>query len=312
MKQLSFYFLLISILLTLSCQKEPIEAQVDAPVQEPLLDDELTHLPLPPEGCKITKTTYKGLVFEGYENRWDPEIITLDDGQKVPIQTFYTNTYTYDQQGRIEQIYQQFPNNYYSLQRFTYTANQVSIHFDFFTSETKQPTVNTETMQLNERGLRDRFPNMGMGQPHIIYNQDDQVLNMSPDRPGITHVYEQGNLVAEIELQSWGRRADSTWFGYNILRNRVTYETRRPNLPVIQSFYGRSSRNLPLKEVKEQEFWPGVSLDLVYQKTHTYHYDQQGQVRRRITHGKRLKASWPLEDDPYGVGVTDFEYECPK
>lgn len=49
----------------------------------------------------------------------------------------------------------------------------------------------------------------------------------------------------------------------------------------------------------------------VYQKIYTYTYDKLGRVKRMVVNGKALNQGWLIADDTYGVGVTDYEYECP-
>lgn len=92
---------------------------------------------------------------------------------------------------------------------------------------------------------------------------------------------------------------------------RFDYNLNRPNLPVIDQFRGQLSRNLPTKEVWEMHQSSQFPNGPVYQKIYTYTYDKLGRVKRRVVNGKALNPGWLIEDDTYGVGVTDYEYECP-
>ncbi|MGM9509266.1 hypothetical protein ACS5NO_16135 [Larkinella sp. GY13] len=297
---LSILFLLSLLAMALSCKKDR-DLHPNGWVTDP------TNLPQPPKGCKIVRTTYKNpSVGRTGDQLWEPETVTLDDGRKVPVSCVTKTTCLYDNQNRIVEIRSQYLDNQYWLFKYTYTSDFV-ITYQEYSGKTK-PYIEIDTTSLNDQGLINR--RQGLGEPYYFYNQDDQLVDREPDRPGQSQVYIDGNMVEYVVYQSWGMR-DGEWFAYDRFLQRYSYLTTRPNLPVIHQFRGNESRNLPLKEIWQLESSPDFGTQQVYQKTYTYWYDQQGQVKRRIVHGKPLIGGWLIEDDLYGVGVTDFEYECP-
>ncbi|WP_421826432.1 hypothetical protein [Larkinella sp.] len=299
---LSILFLLSLLAMAISCKKDR-DLHPNDWVTDP------TNLPQPPKGCKIVRTTYKD-PSDGRTGDllWEPETITLDDGRKMPISCVAKTVYTYDKQGRIIEIHTQLLNNLYWLYKYTYTTDFVITYQEYLALRATKPTIEIDSTSLNGQGLINRY--RGSGESYLIYNQDYQLVDDSPNRPGYTQVFVDGNMVERVEYQSWGMR-DGEWFPYDRFLQYFTYILPRPNLPVIHQFRGNESRSLPLKEVWQLESSPDFGTQKVYQKTYTYWYDQQGQVRRRIVHGKPLIGGWLIEDDLYGVGVTDFEYECP-
>lgn len=275
----------------------------------PGLVADATTLPQPPQGCRIVRTTYKDpSVGRTGAELWEPETIKLDDGNKIEVSCVSKTTYTYDQQGRIVETRSQLLNNLYWLHRYTYTPTALIGYQEFLAKGATKTTILNDTTSLNERGFISRFK--GLGEPYWFYNQDDQLIDTDAERPGLTRTYVDGNKVEHVEYQSWGMR-NGEWFAYDRFLKRFSYNLSRPNLPVILPFRGRESRNLPTKEVWHLEASPDFGTRTVYQKTYNYLYDKQGQVRRQVVYGKPLIGGSLIEDDLYGVGVTDYEYECP-
>ncbi|WP_421826433.1 hypothetical protein [Larkinella sp.] len=297
----SILFLLSLLAIALSCKKDR-DLHPNGWVTDP------TNLPLPPKGCKIVKTTYKTpSVGRTGDQLWEPETVTLDDGQKVPVSCVGKMSYKYDAQNRLMEVHEELLFNQYTLHRYTYTPHYLIDYYELFAKGDAKPTIRIDTTSLNDQGLVSRYG--GVGDPYLLYNQDRRLVDDSPTRPGETHIVIDGNLVEYVVYQSWGLR-DGEWFAYDRFLKRFTYLAMRPNLPVTHPFRGDESRNLPVKEIWQLESSPDFGTQTVYQKTYTYWYDQQGQVKRRIVHGKPLIGGWLIEDDLYGVGVTDYEYEC--
>jgi hypothetical protein len=243
-----------------------------------------------PPGCRIVKTVYKGY-FNSTSQRIDPEIITLDDGRKVEVSLFSTDYNKYDAQGRIFEIRTEYGNGRKFLDPFNYSNNMLIVKRNFLTY--------TDTLILNAAGfIKLKSPNSTR---EIQYNQDGQVINKyaSPG-PELANRYENGNLIWEADIQRSDYIADQT----------VTYkyDLTHANLPVIYQYYGKSSRNLPIEALRNACCDFGGAL--VYRKTFTYTFDERGRVKRRVTHGTGYNQ-WLITDDPGGIGVTDYEYECP-
>ena len=297
MKTTLFSLSFILLAWVLGCKKPPVQDQIDP------------NPPQPPANCRIVRTTYKTPTI-GLDPKSpliiEPEMITLDDGEKIQVSLITKKTYRYDNQSRIVEIRGQNLNTYYN-EYFIYTDNYVIQRIEYTVVGSSTPNILLDTIQLNGQGLVSR--QRGLGDPYLLYNADKQPIGYI-DNPGNTHMYENGNLKEVIENASWiERNGQSTPTDYML--RRFSYNIDRPNLPLVYQFRGQLSRNLPIKEIWEMHQSSQFPDGPVYQKIYTYTYDKQGRVKRRVVNGKALNSGWLIEDDTYGVGVTDFEYECP-
>lgn len=236
----------------------------------------------------------------------EPETITLDDGEKIQISLITRKTYKYDGQGKVVEILGWNLSTYYH-EYFSYTDKYVIQRIEYTAVGNSTPNILRDTIQLDEQGLVSR--QRGLGDAYLLYNTDKQPVGTSY-YPGKTHVYENGNLTQVLKNATWVQRnGQSVPVDYQL--NHFSYNLSRPNLPVIYQFRGQLSQNLPTKEIWEMHQSSQFRDGPVYQKVCTYTYDKQGRVKRRVVNGKALYSGWLIEDDTYGVGVTDYEYECP-
>ena len=280
----------LSLTVVGSCKKDP-------PVEEPAPNL---------ANCRIVKTTYKTPTIGFKDNQiLNAEQVKLDDGSKVNVGTVTTSTYFYDEQNRINQVLKKYISDHQE-EEYIYYADFL-IHTDKYTSVMSGKVFNRrDTIPLNEKGRATRAS--GLGSAYFGYNADGQLLSGYIPRP--THQYENGNLVRRIENASWEER-NGTWVPTtDYILKRFTYDLTRPNLPVVYQFWGKASRNLPLEEIWETQQGADFPSGPVYRKTFTYTYDKWGRVKRRVAHGIPLVRGWLIEDDSYGVGVTDYEYSC--
>lgn len=281
----------------LGCKKPLVQEQIDP------------NPPQPPANCRIVRTTYKtptmGLNPKSPFIK-EPETITLDDGEKIQISLITRKTYKYDGQGKVVEILGWNLSTYYH-EYFSYTDKYVIQRIEYTAVGNSTPNILRDTIQLDEQGLVSR--QRGLGDAYLLYNTDKQPVGTSY-YPGKTHVYENGNLTQVLKNATWVQRnGQSVPVDYQL--NHFSYNLSRPNLPVIYQFRGQLSQNLPTKEIWEMHQSSQFRDGPVYQKVCTYTYDKQGRVKRRVVNGKALYSGWLIEDDTYGVGVTDYEYECP-
>ncbi|AQG78471.1 hypothetical protein [Spirosoma montaniterrae] len=278
--------------------------QVQLPVTPPPPDEPAPNLAT----CRIARTVYKNpTIGLKPDEIIDPETVKLPDGSTIRVSTLRTTSYQYDEQGRIREIYVKRLKGSYS--RYVYEYKNGGVYtFERHASADLDPLiVQTDSVQTNEQGLIIRP--RGFGSVSFFYNQDGQLLNNYPSYLPYTHQYVDGNLTEELLFASRWQR-DGQWQGYDRQYLRYRYDLNRPNLPVIHQFLGKPSRNLPLEETQEIQNGSQYPNGLAYRKQFAYSYDRWGRVRRRIIQGKALVNWWLLEDDTYGVGVTDFEYAC--
>ena len=300
----------------ISCKKEVEEIKPPVVVSPPVSTTPIATTPTSPTtvlltnyppGCRIARTIYKTLTV----NRdkaiiFDPETVTLEDGRKVEVSTTIIAQYLYDAKGQITDRKQKMILGSWNF-NYTYTSTTLYIRNESKRDDEQMSVIGTDTLRLNERGYILRLDSKP-SPPLYIYNQEGQRISKYGNVPAIFNQYQNGNLTREV----------ATGVGYTVNGQRVDmpdnvytyrYDTLRPNLPVIYQFEGKSSRNLPIERI---DYASDLPSGPVYRKSFTYFYDSVGRVKRRITYGKALNPQWGLEDDLYGIGVTDFEYEnCP-
>ncbi len=266
--------------------------------------------PLPPKGCQIVRTILKNPTIGRAKNLiLAPEIITLDDGSKVEVSQVGDATYRYDMQGKIVEIRDQAPGGSYFLYRYSY-GSQLIKYTEAFGASVMPPSLytNRDTVGLLDNGFQTYLSRDG--KPVFTYNADGQLVSTNIVRPSTTNRYENGNLVEQIHQASWiEENGQLVPVDYQL--RQFTYNTSRPNIPVVLQFAGKASQNLPTKELWSMRRSTQFPDGPVYQKTFTYIYNPLGLIKRRITHGTQLYAGWLIEDDLYGIGVTDYEYKCP-
>ena len=234
----------------------------------------------------------------------EPETVTLDDGSKMQVSAVIKTTYKYNVQGKISELREQLLAGDYRSTRYAYTPTTLLINVETFAYQiSSKPYTTLDTIQLNEQSLISRYS--GLGEPYLLYNTERQLIGTSY-HPGKTHMYEAGNLTQVMENALWVEQ-NGQLVPTSYLLKQFTYNSTRPNLPVVEQFRGQPSRNLPTKEVWQVS---DITGGPVYQKTFTYTYDKLGRVKRCVAHGKALNPGWLIEDDTYVVGVTDYEYEC--
>ncbi|MCY7357223.1 MAG: hypothetical protein LH609_07075 [Rudanella sp.] len=99
--------------------------------------------------------------------------------------------------------------------------------------------------------------------------------------------------------------------GFGTLSIRFEYYPSRPNLPELTPFKGRTSQNLPSKRIQASIGSVLHPIGDVFQENFYYEFDARGRVKRRITYSYLLNPGWRYQTDNGGIGITDYEYECP-
>ena len=259
-----------------------------------------------PPGCRIARTIYKiptiGLKSDQF---LETESITFDDGKRIQIGRVQTTTYNYDNRERITDMQTMFVTNSYIKYKYVYTPTTFYTITEYTAQGEITPNLLRDTTTLNKQGyVSDEYR---ISNPLRLYNEFGQVISKYGNIPTLMHTYENNNLVREVYLAyDVVENGQRVYKPDRVLTHR--YDQNRPNLPQFYTFQGKLSRNLPLETITTVSDLTGP----VYRKTHAYIFDERGRVKRRITYGRALNPSWGLQDDHYGIGVTDFEYEnCP-
>lgn len=295
MKTTFTFWVLGLLLLGLSCKK-PMEPVV----------------PKSPADCRIIATVYKTTTKDRESGpKYDEETIVLSDGSVSKISRVLNTFYNYDEQGRIVEQNEKWPNGDYRLTKFNYFSDRLITSTELLASLVSSTLRTTkDTISLYPNGFWSGALRFGLSD--LRYNQDGQRTGggLSVNRPaGDSCRYENGNCVEKIQSPFW-QFSNGRWFPTDYLLITYRYDLNRTNIRPFLQFEGKPSRNLPLTEHWETKASSQFPDGLVYQKAYLYTFDQYGRVIRRIAHGKTLYRGWLIEDDYNGVGVTDYMYEC--
>ncbi|RRB02624.1 hypothetical protein [Larkinella rosea] len=299
---LSVLFFLSLLAMALSCKKD----RDVHPTEEWFTDP--TNLPQPPQGCKIVKTTYKTLMLAG-DQRPGVETITLEDGRKVKVGTIATTTYSYDQQGRLVEEHQHLLKGHYNLQRYSYSSTALKRYKEYTGEGSKGqlqgPFTEEKEFPLNTQGRVSIGIDLAVP---LKYDEEGYVIltGIEDNTSDLgRYTYIDGNMTLfQYELLRYTNLPEVRTYAY-------TYNLSRLNLPTIYNFQGKESKNLPVQKKWASQYSRDFEDGPLYQINYQYFYNRQGFVKRRIKHGKALNPQWLIEEDPYGIGVTDYEYQCP-
>jgi hypothetical protein len=284
----SILFLLSLLAMAISCKKDR-DLHPKGWVADP------TNLPQPPKGCKIVQEIQKGIMLPG-DNFPDPETITLDNGRQIRVGRIYTTTYKYDQKGRIVEKHQDLlSGDYYHYQYKYEIAKLIRLEQYYRADESKQYMLKVDTIRLNDEGLAPPW------KKYATLQDTDTVRAGTNIWGAVVSYYKQGNPVSIVyEIPPLAGHAYVYHYSY------IT----RPALPIIETFFDQKVRNLVLQQTQSVKGSPDFVDGPVYQINFRYYYDNQGRVRRRIKQGVALNAQWLFTEDAYGIGVTDYVYEC--
>lgn len=274
----TYSFLLICLLASCTgCQKEPEQLSSG-----------------PQNGCLIATQMTKELVRPGQTSQLDLETVTVDR-KSFRVSTTKKSAYTYDEQGRILTEYNQYADNKADSVFYTYTADSVLIsRINIMVSPR---VVSTAKVKLNNLGYAENQPYSRKA----TYDKDGYLTHLESDE-GSSIIYKvlNGNVIESSF-------SDSPATPTHIIKTQ--FDLTRPGIPTVPTFYGKVSRNLPIKGSIDDDYWGNI-IPNVYNTSYTYTFDKVGNVTRQIMHGE--------DGDPpfiYGglkVIVTDFTYTCPQ
>ncbi len=248
------------------------------------------------DSCRIVKQIYKNTWLKGSKIDTEPIIV---EGRPVNVSTNTVTKFAYDKAGKL--ILETVDYSIGSTVKQTYMY-----FFDLIIKSTSSTSFQDnrseakDTLFLNKQGLS---INAHSGLT-ATYDEQNFLIKESAGTLDIKkYIIQRDNLIS----------LDYTNPNSDISHKQDIYEylLDKNNLPNNQPFWGSASKNLVTRyteTVLSSETYP---IGPVYQIEYTYIFDKYGRVKRRISIGKQLNPLWPFEADPYGIGVTDFEYECP-
>jgi YD repeat-containing protein len=249
-------------------------------------------IPVQSTSCLIASQTTKELVSASQPSTLDPETVTIN-GESFQVTTTKKSVYTYDTQGRILTEYNQFAGNKADSVLYQYSPGAVMIRTVKLTTP---KTVDTLVVALNNQGYAEKKP-FGY---HVTYDKNGYLISQT-DEYGTTAKINNGNVIEE-EILGQDATPNHTY--------RFEYDLNKSGLLSTRSFYGKASRNLPVKYTIQQNGPFGTYPD-VYQATYTYVFNENGFVKRQIFQGKNGEHPYLYGGGGDFIKVLDFTYICP-
>ncbi|AQG80886.1 hypothetical protein [Spirosoma montaniterrae] len=236
--------------------------------------------------CRIVREVYKSI--QTTDNKDEIEKIEVD-GRTVTIAKYWERRYTYDKEGRLYTAADFVSNIEGFRTQYTYQKGYI------VASTTLRGATSQDTIYLNPQGLA--------------------IVNTDSVR------YDENGFPVEFYFKEITVRKNTyvddnlTTSRYTVLLEDITdkyiYNTSKLSLPNLHPYYGKLSKNLIIgytQTVNNSKYYP---VGLVFEKNYKYIFDKFGRVSRRLASSRRINPLWPFQADPGGVGITDFEYDCP-
>ncbi len=318
MKQ-TFSYLVIGIcllLLAFACKHTPDEVvpmvtpptstTVASPTPTPLTSTTYTiptdlatayaDVPQPPADCRIMKMTYKGVNLQG--SVINPEEVSIG-GKKFTISTKYTITYQYDSQRRLVWQRRLFSTGQPDSTNYIYLPGQVLANITRFEQAGKTYQKQTRDYPVDVRG----YPRTVANRQEV--DADGFIIRTGlDDRSGSwsTHTVKDFNVISS-----------STYIagGFGITTVTSEYYPTRPALPTPTPFDERSERSLIARGIVSamgSTYWQDGKK---VQENFIYEFDFKGRIKRKVVQEIKLSGDWPYETQEGGIGIYDYEYDCP-
>ena len=288
MKNPSQYSLLLFVLLgsCSGCQKlttQPTPAQ-EAPVV----------------ACLIATQTTKQLAGPAQQSQLERETVTIGN-ESFQVSTVKKSVYSYDKQGRILTEY----NQYLEANQIRYGGGSTdSVFYQYSPMAVSRRTVafaesgkreRVDVVALDSRGFAEEQPTTNLA----TYDKDGYLTTLRDQHGKPIARIDNGNVV---EYHFSDSPATPSYI------YKYEFDLRRPGLPSVRSFYGKPSRNLPIRyTVDEKSLFGSGKLNALV-GTYTYVFNENGSVKRQIL---RDKENIPIIYGGNDVEVNDFAYLCP-
>ncbi len=246
--------------------------------------------PLPPINlatCRIVKATYKTIYISGPKT--DYERLTIA-GKSYDTYFWLENQYSYSKNGQI-QVEKVRTWGGLSTKTFTYTSSRLFTKWESAGNDGKVVQTVLDTIPLNVNGYDDRFE----------YDQKGHLL------------FQKGQLqIGKVEYENNNRVFESSDFQGGTLTILREYDNTRTALPRIYQFKGVISQNLLTRYTYVNKDIDIYGDGPLFGISYLYEYDAYGRVKREIQLDQQYPNSgWPYGTNPGGIGITDYEYECP-
>ena len=256
---------------------------------------EVEEQPIPNlQNCRIVKETYSTVYITGDKD--DPQEVVAE-GDKFTVYGWKETKYIYNGAGLLIQKYIQVLKGTKgkSTATYTYEKNKLTIHT--INQNSGQPDQESDAIiTLTNQGFNANY----------FYDAEGHQLGMTgqPIQSGAEWV--GGNRIKE-----WFRASEEE--GTRILVYQ--YDLTKPALPNPYAYRGKPSQNLETQYQIQAEnslvYKNGPQYPL-FQINSYYEFDKYGRISRLIMRDHRFPNNgWSFITNPGGIGVIDYEYECP-
>ncbi|GAB3892252.1 hypothetical protein GCM10028803_04880 [Larkinella knui] len=250
---------------------------------------------IPVTSCHIIEEVYQNASILGGPPKSPTETLDID-GIKVPIGITDHRQYEYDNQGRVSRVvFVPVPEALVKgrTDTFEYATNQV-----IQTITLPDGTKEKSTFKLNEFGSWDLSANTYDADGFVIRTKVAYSTGKEWFEDGVDeYTIEGGNIIKSISTRPQNGFTFTTLYEYDL---------SKPNVPVIYSFYARTSKNLPTKIISYQG---PIGASYRSEQEYRYVFDQNGQVKRRI----EISNSYTTDGTKYlptRYVVTDYTITC--
>lgn len=248
--------------------------------------------------CRIVKETYQ----VGWRPQATPTKETVQaDGKLYDVMLARQSTFSYDSQGRIIKEDRNIvpyvtPGIPYIV---TYAYNSTALYIRRVSAKWAEE----DTIYLNPQGLSSK------GGDGFIYYYDEQgyfthaTLTTGEMQFLPTRDSNKNEIVLKTLAPYTGEKRTQTF----------TYDLSKANLPNKYPFYGKSSPNLQTRHLFEVDQSVTFPVGGLFRIDSYYQFDKYGRVSREIDIETHLVPDQQYGQyiHPGGIGVIDFEYECP-
>jgi hypothetical protein len=260
-------------------------------------------LPQPPANCRIVRITSRGFLFNVFTEALGviagKETIEVN-GKNYLMFIEKTTDYRYDATGRIvEELVRSWRNKNDTIS-YQYQPTYIRYRKSRWLGER---VIETDSLPLNSNGLSTVRPD---AYRYGFHDANGYLVlgNWNKKDPQLRRIRRQV-VDGNVRLST-----DSL---YNAGETQLQYLQfiAQPSLPNITPFYGKQSRQLSSEKLLSSKGDPYYKDGQKYRTRYVYLFDAKGRVMRMIAYGTPLDPAWPFVEYQNGIGIVDYEYDCP-
>lgn len=243
------------------------------------------------------------IVRERYQVKWRPSVTNKKEtvvvnGKPYDVMFARESTYHYDVQGRIvKEVHNMAP---YATPSVPYTVTYSYSSGVIYRNSLSSKWNEQDTIIINRKGLLNSD-----GGFYYHYNDEDfmtHITLVSGDTRYLITYDTNKNAVKAQTLDPFEGRTQTN-----------SYDLTKFALPNKYIFYGKRSINILTKSIYQIDQSSQFPVGVIYTINNYYNFDKYSRVSRQISieEHKVPDQQYGQYIHPGGIGVTDYEYECP-